>query len=83
MLSTSTQLECTRLNTQLRHIMNSWEEVTMSLRDTLRQLEARDQLTRIKTPISKTYQIAGVLKKLEPTPVLFEQVRDFRLSSGG
>jgi UbiD family decarboxylase len=46
----------------------------MSLRETLRQLEARNSLTRIKNPISKTYQIAGMLKKLEPAPVLCEQV---------
>lgn len=32
-------------------------------------------------PISKTYEIAGVLKKLEPTPALFENVKesDFRV----
>ncbi len=55
----------------------------MSLRETLRQLEARSNLTRIKRPISKTYQIAGVLKKLEPAPVLCEQVSESQFSVAG
>lgn len=35
----------------------------------------------VTEPISKTYEIAGVLKKLEPTPALFENVKesDFRV----
>lgn len=35
----------------------------------------------VTAPISKTYEIAGVLKKLEPTPALFENVKesDFRV----
>jgi len=50
----------------------------MSLRDTLRQLEACNGLTRIKAPISKTYQVAGLLKKLEPKPVFCEQINESR-----
>jgi UbiD family decarboxylase len=46
----------------------------MSLRLHLQRLEDRDQLIRIAKPISKTYEVAGVMKKLEPVPVLFEQV---------
>ncbi len=46
----------------------------MSLRDYLAKLETCGQLQRIAAPISKTYEIAGVLKQLEPRPVLFEQV---------
>lgn len=36
----------------------------------------------VTEPISKTYEIAGVLKKLEPTPALFENVKesDFRVT---
>ena len=48
----------------------------MSLRDYLQRLEARRELVCIREPISKTYEIAGVLKKLEPSPVLFENVRE-------
>lgn len=35
----------------------------------------------VTEPISKTYEIAGVLRKLEPTPALFENVKesDFRV----
>jgi 2,5-furandicarboxylate decarboxylase 1 len=55
----------------------------MSLHETLRQLEARNRLTRIKKPISKTYQIAGALKKLEPAPVLCEQVDESQFPVAG
>jgi len=48
----------------------------MSLREYLTRLEMRRDLRRISAPISKTYEIAAVLKQLEPQPVLFEQVRE-------
>ena len=48
----------------------------MDLRDFLRALDQRGDLFRIREPVSKDYEIAGILKKLEPRPVLFEQVRE-------
>jgi UbiD family decarboxylase len=48
----------------------------MTLRDYLRRLDEQKQLIHIRKPISKTYEIAGVLKKLEPRPVLFEHVKE-------
>src|SRR5512137_1326564 len=48
----------------------------MSLRDYLRRLDERGDLIKISAPISKTYEIAGVLKQLEPKPVLFECVTE-------
>ena len=48
----------------------------MSLRTYLSQLETRGELLRIKAPVSTTYEIAGLLKQLQPRPVLFEQVQD-------
>ncbi len=48
----------------------------MSLREYLRLLETQDRLVRVTEPISKTYEIAAVLKQLEPRPVIFEQVRE-------
>jgi len=50
----------------------------MSLRGYLQDLEARAGLARVTAPISRTYEIAGVLKKLEPQPVLFENVVESR-----
>lgn len=50
--------------------------MAMSFREYLKKLEARGELLRVDTPISKTYEIAGVLKKLEPRPVLFENVKE-------
>ena len=46
----------------------------MGLRDYLQALDQRGDLLRVRAPISKEYEIPGVLKKLEPRPVLFEQV---------
>lgn len=48
----------------------------MTLRNYLDRLTARGTLRRVSAPISKTYEIAGVLKQVEPAPVLFEQVRE-------
>jgi UbiD family decarboxylase len=48
----------------------------MSLRAYLQLLEDQNKLLKITRPISKTYEIAGVMKKLEPVPVLFEKVTE-------
>lgn len=48
----------------------------MSLRDYLHRLDQRGDLVHVTAPISKTYEIAGVLKQLEPRPVLFECVKE-------
>ena len=42
----------------------------MSLRDYIQRLDTRGVLITVTAPISKTYEIAGVLKQLEPKPVL-------------
>jgi 2,5-furandicarboxylate decarboxylase 1 len=47
----------------------------MSLRSYLQILKERGDLVRVNASISQEYEIAGVLKKLEPRPVLFENVR--------
>jgi 2,5-furandicarboxylate decarboxylase 1 len=46
----------------------------MSLRNYLQELKEQSQLIQVAEPISKIYDIAGVLKKLEPDPVIFEKV---------
>jgi UbiD family decarboxylase len=46
----------------------------VNLRDYLRHLDARQELVRVRAPISKDGEIAAVLKKLEPRPVLFENI---------
>ncbi len=53
----------------------------MTLRTYLKKLQTRGDLVTVTNLISKTYEIAGVLKQLEPQPVLFENVResDFRV----
>ncbi|MBN1453690.1 MAG: UbiD family decarboxylase, partial [Anaerolineales bacterium] len=47
----------------------------MSLREYIQRLDEQKKLIRVSKPISKTLEIAGVLKQIEPTPVLFERVR--------
>jgi len=46
----------------------------MSFRDFLNKLDESGELIHIAAPISKTYEIAGALKQLEPSPALFENV---------
>jgi 4-hydroxy-3-polyprenylbenzoate decarboxylase len=55
----------------------------MSFRSYLHKLDQAQRLTKIAAPISKTYQMAGVLKKLEPNPVLFEFVAESRFRVAG
>jgi 2,5-furandicarboxylate decarboxylase 1 len=55
----------------------------MSLRSNLSKLEQDGSLARIGEPVSKTYTIAGLLKELEPRPVLFENVIESRFGVVG
>jgi 2,5-furandicarboxylate decarboxylase 1 len=48
----------------------------MTLRSYLQQLTNSGELLSIKPPISKVYEAAGILKQLEPRPVLFERVNE-------
>ena len=50
--------------------------ILMSLRDYIFNLESQNGLLKVAVPISTEYEIAGLLKELEPTPLLFEQVLD-------
>ena len=54
----------------------------MSFRNFIQRLENQGNLVCIKQPISKEYEIAGVLKRLEPRPVMFDQVHatNFRVA---
>ena len=48
----------------------------MSLRAYLKRLADAGRLVTVAAPISKHYAAAGVLKKLEPAPVLFERLEE-------
>jgi UbiD family decarboxylase len=48
----------------------------MSFRSYIERLAERGNLVTVHKPTSKTYLVAGVLKGLEPEPVLFEDVRE-------
>lgn len=47
----------------------------MTLRAYLKRLEQQGRLLKVSQPIPKEYDLAGVLKRLEPEPVLFQQVQ--------
>ncbi len=46
----------------------------MTLRAYLERLENEGRLRHVRQPVSRTYEIAGILKKLEPAPVVFDRV---------
>ena len=48
----------------------------MTLRSYLQQLTNSGEILTIDAPVSKAYEMAGVLKKIEPRPVLFENVKE-------
>ncbi len=47
----------------------------MSLRVHLENMTRSGELARITSPVSTTYEMAGILKAMEPQPVLFENVQ--------
>lgn len=48
----------------------------MSFREHIQYLKDQNRLIEINSEISKVYEIAGILKKLEPQPILFHNVRN-------
>ena len=48
----------------------------MILEDYIKRLDEQGKLRTIKKSVSKNLEIAGVLKALEPTPALFENLND-------
>jgi 2,5-furandicarboxylate decarboxylase 1 len=61
-----------------------FEEVNcMILEQYIRKLQKKDEITTIKKKISRNLEIAGVLKSLEPRPVLFENLSDSEFQVAG
>ena len=48
----------------------------MTLRTYLQRLIQTDKLGILSTPVSRIYEMAGILKSMEPQPVLFKNVED-------
>ena len=48
----------------------------MSLRAFLRELEEAGELVQIKKPVSTRFEAAAIMKKLDPRPVLFHEVKE-------
>jgi UbiD family decarboxylase len=48
----------------------------MPLREYLEKLKSNNRIKRVSKDISKTYQISAVIQELEPTPVIFDHVKE-------
>jgi anhydromevalonate phosphate decarboxylase len=48
----------------------------MTLRNHLRRLTESGEILSINMPVSKIYEMAGILRELEPRPVLFSNVKE-------
>ena len=55
----------------------------MILENYIRSLQEQGKIRTVKGEISKHLEIAGVLKSLEPTPVLFENVKESEFRVAG
>jgi len=55
----------------------------MTLRDTIRKLESSGEIHTVTAPVSKSYDIAGALKQLEPSPAIFERVTESQFRVAG
>jgi 2,5-furandicarboxylate decarboxylase 1 len=55
----------------------------MSLRYYFSRLEASQRVIHISEPISKVYEVASVLKQLEPSAVIFEHVNESPFRAAG
>ena len=48
----------------------------MAFRNYLDMLDAQGKLIKVNKPAAKRFEIAGILKKLEPSPVMFNTVKE-------
>jgi 2,5-furandicarboxylate decarboxylase 1 len=55
----------------------------MILENYIKTLQREEKISTIKKEISKNLEIAGVLKSLEPRPVLFERVKESKFRVAG
>ena len=49
----------------------------MSLREFLKELDEEGKLAHVRKPISSKFEAAAVLKRLDPTPVLFHELKEY------
>jgi 2,5-furandicarboxylate decarboxylase 1 len=55
----------------------------MTLRSYLHDLESQGRMVKVKAPVSLEYEAAGILKKLEPSPVMFDAIRESEFRVAG
>jgi UbiD family decarboxylase len=55
----------------------------MTLRDYLNELEVQGRMVKVNAPVSREFEAAGILKKLEPSAVLFNHIRESEFRVAG
>ena len=55
----------------------------MTLRNYLREIETLGRMVQVQAPVSRELEAAGILKKLEPAPVLFNTIRESEFRVAG
>jgi len=48
----------------------------MNLREFIEKIDSQGKLIRVKEPVSIKYEIASIMKKMDPKPILFENVKE-------
>ena len=55
----------------------------MGFREQLKKLEEKKEMLAVKTPVSKRLEASGILKAVEPKPVLFEKIKESEFRAAG
>ena len=55
----------------------------MGFREQLKKLEKKKEMIAVKTPVSKRLEASGILKAVEPKPVLFEKIKESEFAVAG
>jgi UbiD family decarboxylase len=55
----------------------------MGFRDYLNQIDEKGLLKKVEVEVSKNLEISGILKKIEPTPVIFNNIKESKFRVAG
>ena len=57
-------------------IKRNIEMKSMGFREYLEKIDEKGLLKRVDVEVSKKFEISGILKEIEPTPVMFNNVKE-------
>ncbi|HEC38877.1 MAG TPA: UbiD family decarboxylase, partial [bacterium] len=55
----------------------------MGFREYINQIDEKGSLQKVDLEVSKKLEISGILKEMEPTPVLFNKVKESEFRVAG